>query len=181
MYNNYSCLASEELKKRIKNGIDDWRVPIYRLSAYYKDYHGRSFHDMEPYELKTVVGYLADDLHKVAHPPNDIFIYYDCVEAQWFPEFPIIPDSINDASNLISNFLRFVNSFGFATGSFNYGNFADDPLDLTVRENFMLSVLGITTKSHLVENNSETFSHLLGTSDDIIPTVHFCSDFQLFR
>ena len=127
-------------------------------------------------ELQVVKGYLIDDLHRVSFPPHEIFVFSDFIEAQWYIEFPIIPETYRDVANIVANFLRFVNSFGFANGSFNF-DVLKTPFNFP--EYRMLSLLGITAKSRIVDNLTEIFSQPLilgelgGTNP---PVVHFCDD-----
>lgn len=154
----------KELRKCNLSEVEDLIIkrekPIYRFNIHFDNFRGNSFEEMTDFSKQQATNGLVQELKKVANPPNHIWIFKDeyssfRISCSWFPPYPLNFTREEDYLTALDNFQNYIDSFDFADGRINIGQFGDDPATFTAEEEFYNGVLGIKVKTKAVKCSKE--------------------------
>lgn len=155
MFNN----ANVNELRYIQMMCDD-KEPLYRFAAYFDNFKGKSFKDLEYGELGRTHHDLIECLKKMPLPPTDIFIYEDEIGADWIPPFPLCFDNLGEYFNVLHNFKRYIDSLDFTIGRVTTTH-DDSPASLTEEERMFQKIFGVYCKGSIVKDEIPNSSNII--------------------
>lgn len=117
--------------------------PFYRLSAVFDTYRGISFANLKGENKDMAIDTLCAELDRLPFKSRN-FIFDNEVHADWYPPFPLIPNTAEDFVKLIHNFELFLGTIDFTKGKFNPYSLYDSPGYLSGEERFFIEHFEIT-------------------------------------
>lgn len=121
----------------------DLDAGIYRLCAQTKDYHGKTFKDMDADELENAFINTIFYLKRLPLAPDRIDLYSDSITCDWCFGEDVILKTEDDMAVLIHNFIEFINQISVGKFFVQTGMFCDSPCPADDKLNAYRKVFGI--------------------------------------